>query len=130
MKRQTALCFLLASGWLLAQAPPAKDLNLAAELEDLLNTPITVASTKAMTIRESPGIITVFSREEIVASGAKDLLDVLRLVPEFEIGTDTQGVTSVFVRGIWGMRGRCSSAWMGRKSMNCVLPASTWETAS
>ncbi|WLT33033.1 TonB-dependent siderophore receptor [Geothrix sp. PMB-07] len=106
MKGQTALCFLLASGLLQAQAPPAKDQNLAAELEDLLNTPITVASTKAMTIRESPGIITVFNREEIVASGAKDLLDVLRLVPGFEIGTDTQGVTSVFVRGIWGHEGK------------------------
>lgn len=106
MRLTSALTLLLASGWLQAQAPPAKDLGLAAELEDLLNTPITVASTKAMTIRESPGIITVFSREEIVASGAKDLLDVLRLVPGFEIGSDTQGITSVFVRGIWGHEGK------------------------
>ncbi len=106
MKTVTALTFFLASGLLQAQAPPAKEQNLAAELEDLLNTPITVASTKAMTIRESPGIITVFNRDEIVASGAKDLLDVLRLVPGFEIGTDTQGITSVFVRGIWGHEGK------------------------
>lgn len=106
MKGMAVLTLLLASGALHAQAPPPKDVNLAAELEDLLNTPITVASTKAMTIRESPGIITVFNREEIVASGAKDLLDVLRLVPGFEIGTDTQGITSVFVRGIWGHEGK------------------------
>ncbi|GLH74636.1 TonB-dependent receptor [Geothrix limicola] len=106
MNDRPAWMLLLVSGLLNAQAPPPKDVNLAAELEDLLNTPITVASTKAMTLRESPGIITVFNRDEIVASGARDLLDVLRLVPGFEIGTDTQGVTSVFVRGIWGHEGK------------------------
>ena len=76
------------------------------ELMALLNTPITVASKKAMTTRESPGIVTLLRREEILASGARDLLEVLRLVPGFEFASDVQSVVSVGVRGNWGHEGK------------------------
>jgi outer membrane receptor for ferrienterochelin and colicin len=76
------------------------------ELLALLNTPITVASTKAMTTRESPGIVTLVTREEILSSGARDLLDVLKMVPGFSFASDTQGVVGVGVRGNWGYEGK------------------------
>src|SRR5947207_1531752 len=52
-------------------------------LDELLNTPVAVASQKAATVRETPGIVTVIARDEIQASGARDLVDVLMLVPGF-----------------------------------------------
>jgi len=76
------------------------------ELNDLLKKQTTVASTRALTVRESPGIVTEVSREEIVASGARDLLDVLLLVPGFSPGVDVEGVVDVGVRGIWGHEGK------------------------
>lgn len=95
-----ALCAVFLP--LAAQAPDDAEKALLA----LLNEPITVASAKAMTIRDTPGIVTAFSREDLIASGAKDLRDVLRLVPGFEIAGDVQGVTSVSVRGLWATEGK------------------------
>jgi len=76
------------------------------ELLALLNTPVTVASQKAMTTRESPGIISLVTREEILASGARDLLDVLRLVPGFDFASDVEGAVGPAVRGLWGFEGK------------------------
>lgn len=80
--------------------------NAEEELLALLNTPVTVASQKAMTTRESPGIISLVTREEILTSGARDLLDVLRLVPGFDFASDIQGVVGPAVRGLWGFEGK------------------------
>jgi len=76
------------------------------ELLALLNTPVTVASRKAMTTRESPGIISLVTRDEILSSGARDLLDVLRLVPGFDFASDIQGAVGPAVRGLWGFEGK------------------------
>jgi len=89
---------------LVAQNAPSKAAD--DDLLALLNEPITVASTKPMTPRESPGIVTVFSREAILASGARDLISLLRLVPGFDAGMDSQGVASLSVRGIWATEGK------------------------
>lgn len=79
---------------------------LEDELLALLNTPVTVASQKAMTTREAPGIVSLITREEILASGARDLIDVLRLVPGFDFASDIQGVVGVAVRGNWAFEGK------------------------
>lgn len=76
------------------------------ELLDILNTPVTVASAKATTIRESPGVLTVLSHEEIQATGARDLIDVLRMVPGFDFGYDVEGATGLFARGLWAYEGK------------------------
>lgn len=76
-------------------------------LEDLLNIPTGVASASAQAQREAPGVVTIIGREQIVASGARDLMDVLNhLVPGFTFGEDTTGVVGVGFRGIWGFEGR------------------------
>jgi len=68
-------------------------------LEDLLNTEVSVASQKSLGQRESPGIITVLTEDDIRLSGARDLIDLLRLVPSFEFGFDVEGVVGLCVRG-------------------------------
>ncbi len=75
-------------------------------LDDLLNTDVDVASKVPQTYREVPGVITVISREEIMDSGARDLADVLRLVPGFSLGVDVEGVVGIGVRGNWGHEGK------------------------
>ena len=87
-----------------------------AELLELLDTPVTVASKgKAMTIRESPGVVSLVTRQEILDSGARDLIDVLRLVPGLDFACDVQGVVSIGMRGIWAPRARSSSCGTARR---------------
>ncbi|ELR73230.1 TonB-dependent receptor [Fulvivirga imtechensis AK7] len=75
-------------------------------LEELMNMTITVASTEALSPRESPGIVNLITADEIARSGARDLIDVLRLIPGFEFGVDVQGVVGVGLRGNWGHEGK------------------------
>ncbi len=75
-------------------------------LDDLLNAQTTVASKSKRTIRNAPGVVTIISRREIVRSGARDLIDVLRMVPGFELNVDVQGVTGLGFRGVWGHEGK------------------------
>jgi outer membrane cobalamin receptor len=77
-----------------------------SELQKSLNQNLTVSSAKALTTRESPSIISVISAGEIQNSGARDLTDVLRLVPGFEIGQDLQFVLGLGLRGSWANEGK------------------------
>lgn len=75
-------------------------------LEDVLNAPTQVASRTARSLREAAGIVTVITREEIVASGARDLGDVLQQVPGFALAQDVTGTVGVGFRGNWGFEGK------------------------
>jgi len=78
----------------------------ALSLEELMNIKITVASIKELTPRQSPGIITYITLEDIRNSGARDLMEVLKLVPGFEFGVDVDGVVGIAVRGNWAHEGK------------------------
>jgi outer membrane cobalamin receptor len=108
-----ACWMLLASGAEARQT--ASDTLLAAPLAEVmgLRKPdgerqevVAIASRKVQRSREAPGIVTVIEREEILACGARDLIDVLRLVPGFTFHTDVQGVTGLGVRGNWAHEGK------------------------
>jgi outer membrane receptor protein involved in Fe transport len=76
------------------------------DLDSLLSLEVAVASLKATSLRESPGIVSVVTRQEILATGARDLIDVLRLLPGFFFGVDVQGGVGVGIRGNWGHEGK------------------------
>jgi outer membrane receptor for ferrienterochelin and colicins len=76
------------------------------DLDRLLSMEVSVASLKAMSLRESPGIVSVVTRDEMLSWGARDLVDVLRMVPGFFLGTDVQGVVGVGIRGNWAHEGK------------------------
>ncbi len=78
----------------------------ALSLEDLMNIKISVASIKELTTRESPGIVSYISAKEIKETGARDLMDVLRLVPGFDFACDVEGVVGLGVRGNWAHEGK------------------------
>lgn len=75
-------------------------------LPELLQVKIDVSSNENKTIRDQPSIITVVTAEEIAKSGARDLIDVLRLVPGFEFGSDVMGVVGPAFRGVWAYEGK------------------------
>lgn len=80
--------------------------GVPSELEEMINSLITAASKKPLTARESPGIVTLITDEEIKNSGARDLIDVLRLVPGIDFGVDVEGVVGIGTRGLWAHEGK------------------------
>lgn len=75
-------------------------------LEELMNIEIDVASGKGTTLRESPGIISYIDAEEIKNSGARDFMDILRMVPGFEFGSDYDNGVGLGIRGNWAYEGK------------------------
>jgi outer membrane receptor for ferrienterochelin and colicin len=88
-----------------AFAQSNSELDLFAA-DAVLKAETTVASIRPATVRETPGIVTIVGREEIVRSGARDLIDVLRNVPGFSFGVDVEGVVDLGFRGVWGHEGK------------------------
>ena len=74
--------------------------------ESALNAEVQVTSRTPLTMRDAPGIVSVIDRDEITASGARDLMDLLHLVPGFSFGVDVSGVVGVSFRGEWGHEGK------------------------
>jgi outer membrane cobalamin receptor len=97
---------LLASS-LVAQTPDTTEQDLLA----LLNTPLSVASAKGATLRESPGVVSVITQEEIAAIAPRDINDILRLVPGFQLGYDSQGSVGLMARSMWAYEGKCLVLW-------------------
>lgn len=93
-------------------------------LEDLLNIKTSVASKTEKSTRESPGIVTVITKDEISKMGARDLIDVLSMVPGFNFAHDVQGVVGLAVRGNWAHEGKFSLMVDGQE-MNELLYSST-----
>jgi outer membrane cobalamin receptor len=96
-----AFSFALLSAAAFAQNTDVSDLSL----ESLLDTPVEVTKD-ARSTREAASVLLVVSREEVLASGARDLLEVLQLVPGFTFHQDVQGVVGVAFRGLWGNEGK------------------------
>jgi outer membrane cobalamin receptor len=86
-----------------AEPEPYADLE-SLTLEDLLK--VSVATKTEMSERESPAIVTAVTREEIRNSGARDIDDVLRMVPGFDFAADYYGTVGISVRGLWGIEGK------------------------
>ena len=76
-------------------------------LEELLNTKLTTSTkSKPMSIRDSPNVMTLVTRDEIQRSGARELADILRLVPGFTLNGDLYSSVYGGFRGIWGSEGK------------------------
>lgn len=98
--------------------------GVPSELEKLINSLISVASKKPLNVRESPSIVSLITGDEIKASGARDLMDVLRLVPGLDFGVDVEGVVGLGVRGNWAHEGKVLLLIDGQE-MNEILFATT-----
>ncbi|MEJ5308021.1 MAG: TonB-dependent receptor plug domain-containing protein [candidate division WOR-3 bacterium] len=75
-------------------------------LEELLSQEVNVATQKSLTVRETAGIVTIITKDEIEKSGAKDLIEILNFIPGFFFGADVSQTVSLGVRGIWANEGK------------------------
>ncbi len=66
---------------------------------DLPQEKTSITGQKDLFLQDAPATVSVITEEDISRSGARDLMDVLRLVPGFEFGIDAQGVACLGVRG-------------------------------
>lgn len=70
-------------------------------LEQLMELPIVLsASQQAACTNEAANVVTLISGEEILTRGARDLTDVLQLIPGFFFGNDMSNILSVGIRGM------------------------------
>ncbi|MGQ0645095.1 MAG: TonB-dependent receptor plug domain-containing protein [Elusimicrobiota bacterium] len=91
--------------WSRESAPKYADVG-EVTMEDFLNLMTAAPAKKSLTTREAPGVVTIITEEEIAASGARDIMDVLRFVPGFAFGLDNYSNKGPGFRGIWGMEGK------------------------
>lgn len=84
-------------------------------LDDLLNLEITVASgdENRMTLRQSPGVVTVLTRRDIDVIGASNLYELLRHVAGYQFGVNESGLSSFIVRGNYGGEGQIQINYNG-----------------
>lgn len=75
-------------------------------LEELMDIEVEVSSKKELKLKESPAILTVITKQEIQNSGARDLVDVLNLVPGITFNIDVQAVVGITIRGNWANEGK------------------------
>ena len=69
------------------------------DIEELLNQNTSIAAKTEQKVSEAPGIVTVITAQEIEAMGARDLRDILEIVPGFEFSRVRNGLQLVGVRG-------------------------------
>jgi len=74
--------------------------RLVSEADLFAEVPIVISATRlAQRTDETPVAVTVIDRETIDASGAVELVDLLRLVPGFQVGMTTGNLTTVTAHG-------------------------------
>ncbi|MEO7991531.1 MAG: TonB-dependent receptor plug domain-containing protein [Chryseolinea sp.] len=76
-----------------------------SDLQKILNKNVAV-STQKLATRETPSIISIITAEEIRNSGARDITDILRMVPGFDVLQDLQFVMGIGLRGSWANEGK------------------------
>lgn len=78
----------------------------AADIDELFTQVIRSAPSKANTIELEPSLVHIVTAADIRRSGARDLMDVLALVPGFHAGIDVFGAIGLGYRGIWAHEGK------------------------
>ena len=108
MRFQLVFCFFLAcyflkpdlvfsqsdSTWLKPYASDLADFSIQNVEEK-----VSITSQTPLLVRDAPGTVTIINETEIQAMGARDLTDVLRLIPGIEFCVDIQGVVGIGMRG-------------------------------
>lgn len=106
------------------QLQKLKAVGVSSDLEKLINSLIGVASKKPLSGRESPSIVSLITQEEIKNSGARDLIDILNMVPGVDFGVDVEGIVGIGMRGNWAHEGKVLLLLDGQE-MNEILFGTT-----
>jgi outer membrane cobalamin receptor len=107
-----AICLVVSISY--GQADTSSYTRATSSLKELLNLAAlkdkdestSVATQVELPIREAPSIVSVLTEEDIVRSGARDLRELLSMVPGIDFATDVQNITGLGLRGLWGHEGK------------------------
>jgi len=80
--------------------------NSELTLEQLLNIEVTLTANQPTAVKALPSVVSLITREEIEASGARDMVDILKMVPGFWFHADINGIKTLSFRGIYGYEGK------------------------
>ena len=105
IRKYVLLAFMVMSCVVLS-AQQVESMDFGDELDDIFNMEVSVASKNSVSINETPGVVTVVTKEEIQNSGARNLIDVLNLVPGFDFGMDVTNSIGAGIRGLWAYEGK------------------------
>jgi len=72
----------------------------AMDLEELMNTKVSIATKSDQLMSESPSVVSVITSEEIKNMGAREIADILQMIPGFDISTRYTGEYGIGVRGV------------------------------
>jgi outer membrane receptor protein involved in Fe transport len=95
------LSLLLGSSFCMAQERDsilAKYLEM--DVEDLINTKVTIATKSNQPLNETPSIVSVITAQDIKNSGARELTDLLQTIPGFELLKKFDGEYGIGIRGV------------------------------
>jgi len=100
-------------------------------LEELLNVDVDIATKSASTLDETPGIVTVIDRKTIELTGAKTLVDIIRMVPGFDFSRASLGwgepLDEFYARGVVNIFSQTILFLInGRNKLNDLVYASPW----
>jgi outer membrane receptor protein involved in Fe transport len=99
-----------------AQEEPAAVRLLNSDPQQLLeisqdgrtsNTMTSIVDLENRDAREAPANVQVITARQIQASGARDLMEALELVPGLAFARDADDVIGVALHGLWAEEGRC-----------------------
>jgi outer membrane receptor protein involved in Fe transport len=89
-----------------AAAQEASPIVANLPLEELNKLRVAIASAADKPVREQPGIVTVITEQDIADSGARDLMEILALVPGLSFGHDVDAALGADLRGLWAYEGK------------------------
>jgi iron complex outermembrane receptor protein len=96
------LLFCIIHNYTLQAQTPDSSMSriFAMDIEELMNTTVTIATKSDKPLNETPSIVSVITAEEIKNMGARELEDVLQTIPGFELLKKFPGYYGVGIRGV------------------------------
>lgn len=102
--KSALLCLGIAAG--AGRSALAQEQLFDLALGELMQLKVSTASIHPASQREQPGIVTVFTAQDMAAAGARTLQDALLLIPGVSFGIDVFNVPGLMFRGTWAYEGK------------------------
>lgn len=119
-KRSSVCAILLGAAGLSWVAPvtASEYLEQLSEHEFLAEIPMVYSASRLpQQPQDSAGAITIIDRDLILSSGARDIADLFRLVPGFQVGTSSGGRSVVSYHGLSGQISQRMQVYVDGRSL-------------
>lgn len=101
------ICLFVASALFVGAQQDTSKKNLDnMSLLDLMKEKLKFTEKSEQATKDNPNLLTTIYGKDIRNSGARDLIDVLRLVPGIYFAYDLDNIVSIGIRGNWAQEGK------------------------